>query len=448
MCGFHVACFVAAGSLLASARSARWPCPAASGPPRRSSRPARSRRCGHDGAGPGQERHIGGSGSATDGPGDRAAHLGVGADSVRLTRRRRTSSRPPRRAVIQPTRKRLTPSSDHAAVADGLDVDQHRVALLRRPRAVGVGRVRGVGRTDGVVVQARRLGQQLGLQVVVVRGADGQQDDADRGGDGGDEQDGRRRAPGPAVRPGQRPDHREAEDRHQDGRVAQPGGERALRPLDRADRALQRDDDERVGEGKGHRHPDHGAPGQRDPPAQGRETYGRWARGNAGRHGHLGTVRCGQWAVDTGPGSPVPAPGRLGSGTGTGPGRLGESSPGDRSPDPQVHCFVQSVHYADNRDRVSALRPPPKMVRAPTPQCWGVPGLGSADAGGRHHLDGDRPPAGRGRRVRRRPRQRAALVREHRVGPLGDRAAGRRRVPDRVRGPVPRPAAGLHLRGA
>src|SRR3954469_10657927 len=60
-----------------------------------------------------------------------------------------------------------------AAEAGTLDVGEQRVALLGRPGAVVVRRVRRAGRTDEVrAVQRRRLGQKLGLQVVVVRGAD------------------------------------------------------------------------------------------------------------------------------------------------------------------------------------------------------------------------------------------------------------------------------------
>ncbi|HVC72926.1 MAG TPA: hypothetical protein VNC85_04070, partial [Mycobacteriales bacterium] len=82
----------------------------------------------------------------------------------------------------------------------------------------------------------------MGLQVVVVRRVRDERRDADRGGGSGDEQDGLRRAMAPAASAGERPHHRQNEDGHEDRRVAQPVGERVLRPLDRA--AREGDDDE------------------------------------------------------------------------------------------------------------------------------------------------------------------------------------------------------------
>ena len=55
-------------------------------------------------------------------------------------------------------------------------------------------------------------------------------------------------------------------------------------------------------------------------------------------------------------------------------------------------------------------------------------------------------PCQRGGCVRRRRRQRHAVVREHQVGRVGDAASARGRVPGGVRRRVPRPAPVLHLR--
>src|SRR6185312_12450806 len=105
--------------------------------------------------------------------------------------------------------------------------------------------------------------------------------------------------------------------------------------------------------------------------AQGRERNGRWARRNAGRHGHLGMVRCGQWRVDLRAGSSVPVPREVGTGAGIELREGWETPPRtcDRG-DPHVtascnHCTMQTI-VARSRN---AAYPPKWCERRP-------PGLG------------------------------------------------------------------------
>ena len=64
----------------------------------------------------------------------------------------------------------------------------------------------------------------------------------------------------------------------------------------------------------------------------------------------------------------------------------------------------------------------------------------------RRERDRGRASARRGRGICGRPRQRDRVVREHRARRVGDRAPARARLPDRLRGPLPREAARLHVR--